>query len=44
MNRIVILALGLVICARADVNVLKTVHFVMKDGVVFKSSTGERVP
>jgi imidazolonepropionase-like amidohydrolase len=26
----------------ADVNVLKTVHFVMKDGVVFKSSTGER--
>jgi imidazolonepropionase-like amidohydrolase len=28
----------------ADVNVLKTVHFVMKDGVVFKSSTGERIP
>ncbi len=28
----------------ADVNVLKTVQFVMKDGVVFKSSMGERVP
>jgi imidazolonepropionase-like amidohydrolase len=28
----------------ADVNVLKAVHFVMKDGVVFKSPTGERVP
>jgi imidazolonepropionase-like amidohydrolase len=28
----------------ADVNVLKTVHFVMKDGVVFKSSAGERAP
>jgi imidazolonepropionase-like amidohydrolase len=28
----------------ADVGVLKAVHFVMKDGVVFKSSTGERVP
>jgi len=28
----------------ADVSVLKAVHFVMKDGVVFKSSAGERVP
>jgi imidazolonepropionase-like amidohydrolase len=28
----------------ADVNVLKIVHFVMKDGVVFKSSAGERAP
>jgi len=28
----------------ADVNALKTVQFVMKDGVVFKSSIGERVP
>jgi imidazolonepropionase-like amidohydrolase len=28
----------------ADVSVLKAVHFVMKDGVVFKSSTGERAP
>jgi imidazolonepropionase-like amidohydrolase len=28
----------------ADVSVLKTVHFVMKGGVVFKSSGGERVP
>jgi imidazolonepropionase-like amidohydrolase len=28
----------------ADVGVLKAVHFVMKDGVVFKSSTAERVP
>jgi imidazolonepropionase-like amidohydrolase len=28
----------------ADVGVLKAVHFVMKDGAVFKSSTGERVP
>jgi imidazolonepropionase-like amidohydrolase len=27
-----------------DVKVLKTVQFVMKDGVVFKSSTGERIP
>jgi imidazolonepropionase-like amidohydrolase len=28
----------------ADVNALKTVHFVMKDGAVFKSSAGERTP
>ncbi len=28
----------------ADVSVLKAVHFVMKDGAVFKSSAGERVP
>jgi imidazolonepropionase-like amidohydrolase len=28
----------------ADVSVLKAVNFVMKDGVVFKSSAGERVP
>jgi len=28
----------------ADVGVLKAVHFVMKDGVVFKPSTGERGP
>ena len=28
----------------ADVGALKTVHFVMKDGVVFKSAGGERVP
>jgi imidazolonepropionase-like amidohydrolase len=28
----------------ADVSVLKAVHFVMKDGTVFKSSAGERVP
>jgi len=28
----------------ADVSALKTVHFVMKDGVVFKSPGGERVP
>jgi len=28
----------------ADINVLKTVHFVMKDGTVFKSSTAERLP
>jgi len=28
----------------ADVNVLKAVQFVMKDGVVFKSSMSERVP
>ena len=27
-----------------DVSVLKAVHFVMKDGAVFKSSAGERVP
>jgi imidazolonepropionase-like amidohydrolase len=27
----------------ADINVLKTVHFVMKDGVVFKSSAVERL-
>ena len=28
----------------ADVSVLKAVHFVMKDGAVFKSSAGKRVP
>jgi len=28
----------------ADVGALKTVHFVMKDGVVFKSPSSERVP
>jgi imidazolonepropionase-like amidohydrolase len=28
----------------ADVGALKTVHFVMKDGVVFKSPGGERLP
>jgi imidazolonepropionase-like amidohydrolase len=28
----------------ADVNVLKTVQFVMKDGAVFKSSKGETAP
>jgi imidazolonepropionase-like amidohydrolase len=28
----------------ADVSALKTVHFVMKDGVVFKSPGSERVP
>jgi imidazolonepropionase-like amidohydrolase len=28
----------------ADVGALKTVHFVMKDGVVFKSSSSERAP
>src|SRR5258706_8419826 len=28
----------------ADVSVLKAVHFVMKDGAVFKSSAGGRVP
>jgi imidazolonepropionase-like amidohydrolase len=28
----------------ADVNALKSVEFVMKDGVVYKSSTSERAP
>jgi hypothetical protein len=28
----------------ADVNILKAVQFVMKDGVVFKSSASERAP
>jgi hypothetical protein len=49
MTRLIFLALGLATCARAgdplaDINVLKTVHFVMKDGTVFKSSTAERLP